>query len=234
MDEAALCMEAWLWTLLRPEVTRVVLAGDVKQLPAQASESGRMLRHERSLMERLVCDLEYDNVATLTVQHRMAPELLAFPNASFYDGMLRTGSYAPTRGEVVRLRATDGREEAVGTSFRNRAEAAAVAAYVRGMETQSDGGTTTVLIAPYQAQCRALLAQGTGCEVHTVDSFQGREADTVVLSVVRDGTAGTLGFWSDPRRVVVALTRARTRLVVVASAPEAWPADAPLRALLLG
>ena len=87
-----------------------------------------------------------------------------------------------------------------------------------------------MLIAPYTAQCRLLLAQGTGREVHTVDSFQGREADGVVLCIVRDGShkGAPLGFWQDARRLVVALTRARVRLVVVASGVDAWPADAPL------
>ena len=228
VDEAALCMEAWVWTLLRPEVARLVLAGDVHQLPARVSESGRALRHDRSLMERLVCDLGYENVATLDVQNRMAPELLALPNAAFYGGALATGPHAPPRGEVVVVRA-DGAEEACGTSHRNRAEADAAAAYVRGLAEDADA----VLLAPYRAQCALLLARATGREVHTVDSFQGREADTVVLCAVRDGAAG-LGFWSDARRAAVALTRARTRLVLVCSHPEAWPADAPLRRLALG
>ena len=92
-----------------------------------------------------------------------------------------------------------------------------------------------VLIAPYAAHCRLLLAQGTRCEVHTVDSFQGREADAVVLCLVRDGSRGA-GFWSDARRLVVALTRARTRLVVVASrslrdADEDTPLHRLVRAL---
>jgi superfamily I DNA and/or RNA helicase len=228
VDEAALCMEAWVWTLLRPEVARLVLAGDTRQLPARVSASGAPLRHERSLMERLV-DLKYEHVARLTVQHRMAPELLAFPNAAFYGGALTTGAGAPARGEVVRVLLADAAEEADGTSRRNRGEAAAAGEWARAHADEPD----VVLLAPYAAQCRLLLAEGTGREVHTVDSFQGREAGTVVLCVVRDGSAG-LGFWDDARRATVALTRARTRLVLVATRPEAWPADAPLRALALG
>ena len=73
-----------------------------------------------------------------------------------------------------------------------------------------------VLLTAYTGQCRLLLALKTGNPVHTIDSFQGREADTVILSVVRDGSAGT-GFWADERRLVVALTRARRRLVIVTS-----------------
>lgn len=226
VDEAAQTMEAWTWTLLRPEVELLVLAGDVKQLPAMTSESGRALRHDRSLMERLVVDLKYDNTVSLTAQHRMAPEILAFPNAAFYEGLLTMGEHAPTKGSVEVVHVAEGQEEAMGTSWGNRAEAE-VAARVAKEDANA------VLISPYAAQCRLLLAQGTGREVHTIDSYQGHEAETIVLSVVRDGSNG-LGFWSDPRRLTVALTRARTRLVVVASGVDRWPEDAPLRRLVEG
>ena len=211
VDEAAQCAEAWVWTLLRAEVEWLVLAGDVKQLPALVSESGKALQHERSLMERLVVHLDYDNVVTLTEQNRMAPEILAYPNARFYGGALTTGPYAPTEGMVEIVRCTEGKEEAVGTSWGNRAEVAAVAHKVAEL-----GDENVVLLTAYTGQCRLLLAQKTGKEVHTIDSFQGREADTVILSVVRDGSNG-LGFWADERRLVVALTRARRRLVIVTS-----------------
>ena len=210
VDEAALCMEAWVWTLLRPTVTRLLLAGDVRQLPARASDTGIALHHERSLLQRLV-ELDYDNAVTLRVQNRMAPELLALVNARYYDDSLVTGPHAPRNGTVVRVPVTDGKEESVGTSYRNCAEAHAAADWVSTHTTPTDD---VVFLVPYQAQCKHLLARKTGREVHTIDSFQGREADVVVLCVVRDGSAG-VGFWQDARRVVVALTRARTTLVLV-------------------
>ena len=83
VDEAAQCMEAWLWTLLRPRVQTLVLAGDVMQLPACTSLTGKTLRHDRSLMERLIVDLKYGNTVHLTEQNRMAPQLLLFPNMYF-------------------------------------------------------------------------------------------------------------------------------------------------------
>ena len=175
VDEAAQLVEAWAWTLLRRDVAHLVLAGDVKQLPAVASESGRALRHERSLMERLVVDCGYANVVTLTEQNRMAPQLLAFPNGAFYDGALRTGPHAPAEGRVRWIVCADGREEEAGTSWANAAEARACA------EAAAEGDDV-VLISPYVAQCRLLLAQRTGRAVHTIDSFQGREADVVACS----------------------------------------------------
>ena len=170
-------------------------------------------------MERLL-SLAYSNVVQLSIQNRMAPEILAFPHEQMYNGSLRQGPHAPLHGRVEVVQVPDGAEETIGTSFRNRPEAVAVAELAR-----KDEGA--VIITPYAAQAHALLSQASGREVHTVDSFQGREADTVILSVVRDGSAG-LGFWEDSRRLTVALTRARTRLVLVVTNPEQWPQDALL------
>ena len=223
VDEAAQCMEAWMWTLFRKEVGRVVLAGDVKQLPACVSESGKQLKHERSLMERLVVDLEYANTVTLHVQNRMAPELLALPNRLFYDSALLSGEHAPRVGRVEIRTLHDATEEVAGTSFRNVAEAREAARIAQEHDC--------VIITPYAGQVQLLLSHGTSREVHTIDSFQGREADTVVLSLVRDGRNG-FGFWSDTRRLAVALTRARTHLVVLASRAHEWPPDGPLGQLV--
>lgn len=216
VDEAAQCMEAWVWTLLRPEVVFLALAGDVHQLPAVVSETGRTLKHDRSLMERLLVR-GYDNVTALTVQNRMCPEILRFPNERFYEGTLTCGPHAPSSGTVEVVDA-NGREAEEGTSYHNSIEADAIR---KLCEAERLTRETTVILCPYVAQCRAILAQGLGVPVHTIDSFQGREADTVVVSLVRDGTSG-VGFWSDDRRVAVALTRARRRLVLVLSNRAAW------------
>ena len=91
-----------------------------------------------------------------------------------------------------------------------------------------------VIITPYQGQTRALLAAGAS-HVHTIDSFQGHEADAVIISTVRQKE---IGFWSDKRRLSVALTRAKHCLRVVGAAHE-WSselsrlaADAETRGLL--
>ena len=220
LDEAAQCMEAWAWTLLRPAVVRLCMAGDVRQLPSLVSESGRKLRHDRSLMGRLLHS-GYPSTE-LTVQNRMAPQVLEIPNALFYDGRLTCGAHAPHEGAVEAALVVDGAETMVGHSYRNAAEADHVASLLASWSEAERAAT--VVLAPYAEQCRLILSKRTGVPVHTVDSFQGREADSVVLSVVRTGASG-LGFWDDPRRVVVALTRARRRLVVVHSirqAPPSW------------
>ena len=125
LDEAAQCMEAWAWTLLRPEVTTLMMAGDVNQLPALVSRSGQGLMHERSLMERLMgCGYPH---STLTVQNRMAPPLLELINAR-YGNRLTCGPHAPTSGSVTWHEVADGHEEERDTSFLNEREADEVAA----------------------------------------------------------------------------------------------------------
>jgi superfamily I DNA and/or RNA helicase len=214
IDEAAQCMEAWIWTLLRSDVTFVAMAGDVHQLPAVVSETGRTFCHDRSLMERLMTQ-NYDNVTSLTEQNRMCPEILALTNGRFYAGRLTCGPHAPQSGIVRIVEVQDGQEMADGTSYYNPREVEEVQKICRNISSN------VTVLCPYVAQCRRILSLGLGAPVHTIDSFQGREADAVVVSLVRDGTAG-LGFWSDYRRFVVALTRARRELVIVVSRRSAW------------
>ena len=203
-------MEAWIWTLLRADVEFVALAGDVHQLAAIVSESGQSLGHDRSLMQRLLSQ-GYGNVTCLTVQNRMCPEILKYPNEQFYEGKLTCGPHAPATGSVEHV-FVEGREEEDGTSFYNLAEVHAIQSLVSEMTDLA----SLVIICPYVAQCRRILALGMGVQTHTIDSFQGREEDTVIVSIVRDGTKG-MGFWNDYRRVVVAFTRARKRFLVVRS-----------------
>jgi superfamily I DNA and/or RNA helicase len=217
-------MEAWTWTLFRNEVERIVLAGDVKQLPALVSESGQQLYHQRSLMERLVVNLKYNNLVCLTEQHRMAPQIVSFPNEMFYDGILTQGNYAPKTGSIEFFCLENSNEECVGVSYRNILEAQQISQIVSKFSEDED----VVILSPYIAQCHQILFHATRCEVHTIDSFQGREADIIILSVVRDGSSG-IGFWNDGRRLTVALTRARKRLIVVASRVDDWPDDTLLK-----
>ncbi len=228
VDEATQAVEpAALLALLR--AGRAVLAGDHLQLPptvlsarAQAGGLGR------SLFERLV-DLHGDAVkVTLAEQHRMHEAIMRFPSEALYGGALRAHPAVAGRAlddaplEVVD---TSGRgfEEAAppgSDSRENEGEAALVVAEVERVLALGLAPGDVAVIAPYDGQVqrlRALLAARVeqGLEVDTVDGFQGREKEAVVVSLVRANEAGEVGFLADVRRMNVALTRARRKLVVV-------------------
>ena len=73
------------------------------------------------------------------------------------------------------------------------------------------------VITPYAAQARLIrrLCEVDGVEVDTVDGFQGREKDVVIISCVRCNREGAIGFLGDTRRMNVALTRAKRKLIVI-------------------
>jgi len=220
VDEAGLLDEVSTWCLLRSATTELVLCGDPAQLEALVSEPGRALAYGRSMFRRLL-ELSYP-AERLGVQRRMHPEIAALAIRRFYPEL--TSDYSPPlvgagdwRAELLGLRVieSEGAEEASGTSWINRWEAR------RGLEAAAElrgalpARSSVVLLVPYAAQadlCRRTCPQGV--EVATVDSFQGREADAVVLLMVRSGPRG---FWHAEGRVCVALTRARHHMTVVAS-----------------
>ncbi len=238
-DEATQATEpVTLAALLR--APRVVLAGDHRQLPPtvvsrEAQQGGLGV----SLFERMVALHGGAARAMLREQHRMSEALMAFPSRQMYEGALRAHPAAAGRtlAEVLREGAdvdagpvlfvdTAGRgwdeERAEGDeSLRNPAEAECV---VRHLASLLDAGldpAEVAVISPYAAQVARLrdLAAARGLdprvEIDTVDAFQGREKDAVLVSTVRSNAEGHIGFLADLRRMNVAITRARRHLLVV-------------------
>jgi ATP-dependent RNA/DNA helicase IGHMBP2 len=104
-----------------------------------------------------------------------------------------------------------------GESRLNRQEAALVVRKVRGLLNSGVAASDIAVIAPYAAQVRLLREQlsVSGLEIDSVDGFQGREKEAVAISLVRSNPQGEIGFLQDIRRMNVALTRARRKLLVV-------------------
>ena len=228
VDEATQAVEpAALLALLRAE--RVVLAGDHRQLPPTviapaAAEGGLGV----SLFERLAEAHGEAALVTLAEQRRMNDAILAFPSRHVYAGRLRGHpSVADARldDEPFLLVDTAGTGMEEGTpegseSRHNEGEAELVAREVERVLALGVAPADVAVISPYDAQVqrlRQLLAVRVeqGLEVDTVDGFQGREKDAVVVSLVRSNEDGEVGFLADVRRMNVAITRARRKLVVV-------------------
>lgn len=236
IDEASQTTEPACWIpLLRCE--RLVLAGDHCQLPptvvsADAAREG----FGRSLMERLIDEYGPELSRLLTVQYRMNQAIMDFSSAEFYDGNLE--AHASVREhllsdlpDIEETEATilplqfidtagagyDEEQEPDGESRRNRQEAALAVRKAQELLTAGLEPRQVAIIAPYAAQVRYLRQQLDipGLEIDTVDGFQGREKEAVIITLVRSNPSGEIGFLADKRRMNVALTRARRRLVVI-------------------
>jgi len=111
----------------------------------------------------------------------------------------------------------DEEREADGDSKFNPQEAALLARKVEGLLTAGVSPADIAVIAPYAAQVRLLRERLSvpGLEIDSVDGFQGREKEAVVVSLVRSNPEAEIGFLADVRRMNVALTRARRKLIVV-------------------
>ena len=231
IDEAAQCQESWTWGLLRDEVRHIYLAGDPMQLPAVVSKEGISFNYDRSLMARLM-KLGYPTTL-LDTQRRMHPDIVKFSNENFYEGKLKTDYKKPKNKLYKNIKPlevidVDGTEERIGTSYRNKAEAEKIMEILGELNIPN-----SVIICPYQAQCSYLRSLLKKCkesnenrinnpsevQVHTIDSFQGRESNCIILSTVRSGDK--MGFWDDHRRLNVALTRAKHILRIVGN-KKAW------------
>ena len=104
-----------------------------------------------------------------------------------------------------------------GESRLNRQEAELVARKVRELLDAGVAAGGIAVISPYGAQVRLLreMLDVPGLEIDSVDGFQGREKEAVVISLVRSNAKGEIGFLADIRRMNVAMTRARRKLLIV-------------------
>ncbi len=236
IDEACQSTEPGCWIpLLRAE--RVVLAGDHCQLPptilsAEAARQGFGV----SLLERLVGRFGDAVTRLLTVQYRMHQQIMDFSSQEFYDGKLLAdesvrqhllrdlpgvtdGPLSEVPVEFIDTAGAgyDEEKEPDGESRLNPSEADLVTRKVQAILELGVRPEDVAVIAPYAAQVRRLrqLLAVPGLEIDSVDGFQGREKEVVVLSLVRSNQEGEIGFLADVRRMNVALTRARRKLLVI-------------------
>ena len=236
IDEACQSTEPGCWIpLLRAD--RVVLAGDDCQLPPTVvSEEAARAGFGVSLFERLNTLAGAQLTRLLAVQYRMHAAIMDFSSAEFYDGQLLADS--SVAGHLLRdlpdvtsepLTATplefidtagaglDEELEPDGESRLNRGEALVVGRKVQALLDAGLAPEQIAVISPYAAQVRLLreAIRAAGLEIDSVDGFQGREKEAVVISLVRCNSRGEIGFLSDVRRMNVAMTRARRKLVMI-------------------
>lgn len=237
IDEAAQALEAACWIPIL-KAGRVILAGDHNQLPPtiKSPEAAKTLRV--TLMEQLVA-LHPDTVVLLQEQYRMHDAIMNFPSQMFYDHSLIAHSSVAT----ATLREDDApflfidtagcgfEEKQDGNGMSNPEEASFVVSHLNSLvdrliqHYEVTDYPTIGIIAPYRHQVellKQLVLKDTMFKtyanfttVNTVDSFQGQERDVIYISLTRSNADNNIGFLSEIRRMNVAMTRARKKLVMI-------------------
>ncbi|RPD49176.1 AAA domain-containing protein [Paracnuella aquatica] len=237
IDEAAQALEPACWIPIL-KAKKVVMAGDHWQLPPtiksdEAAKGGLAT----TLMEKCVA-LHPESVVLLQEQYRMHQTIMGFSSQEFYKNKLiahpSVADHVLAPGDKPLLfidTAGCGFEEKLeSTSLSNEEEARflvqQMVRFVGTLQPQIAAVVTPSIgvISPYRHQVELLkelaakdevLQSYPALSINTIDSFQGQERDAIFISMVRSNTEGVVGFLSDIRRMNVAMTRARKKLVVV-------------------
>ncbi|XP_042505468.1 uncharacterized protein LOC122082032 isoform X2 [Macadamia integrifolia] len=257
IDEAAQALEPATLIplqLLKSNGTKCIMVGDPKQLPATVlSNIASKYLYECSMFERL--QRAGHPVVMLTEQYRMHPEISQFPSLHFYENKLLNGDQMGSKsapfhenaylGPYVFFDITDGQEHhgknSGSLSLYNECEADACVEVLRFLKKRYPSefvGGRIGIISPYKSQVSLLRSRFSSVfgpsitadmEFNTVDGFQGREVDILLLSTVRASdlssnfkdpgiASSTIGFVADVRRMNVALTRAKLSLWILGNA----------------
>jgi ATP-dependent RNA/DNA helicase IGHMBP2 len=238
IDEAGQALEPACWIPIL-KAKKVVMAGDHCQLPPtiksnEAAKEGL----STTLMEKCV-SVHAEAVVLLEEQYRMHKTIMGFSSKEFYGDRLQAHSSVANRslfGGDIPLAFIDTAgcgfdEKLEGTSISNPEEAhfllkhlAGLISQLKVLHTVSEFPSVAV-ISPYKHQVEVLKDQllsyqelrelGDVISVNTIDSFQGQERDIVYISMTRSNAESNIGFLTDIRRMNVAMTRARKKLVVI-------------------
>ncbi|XP_030913103.1 probable helicase senataxin [Geospiza fortis] len=256
VDEAGQSCEVETLIPLIHRCNKLVLVGDPKQLPPTVkSVKAQQYGYDQSLMARLQKHLEEQvqrnmlhslPVVQLTVQYRMHPDICLFPSKYVYGRTLKTAkaieenrcsSEWPFQPYLI-FDVADGREERDNDSYSNPREVKLVMELIRTIkEKRKDLGLRRIgIITPYSAQKKKIQEQldsvfknNSPGEVDTVDAFQGREKDCIIVSCVRANSSegstpphvqansfkGSIGFLASLQRLNVTITRARFSLFIL-------------------
>ena len=236
IDEACQATEPATWIpIIRCQ--KVILAGDHCQLPPtvmspKAEKQGLNI----SLLEKLMNKYEATISRRLTIQYRMHTDIMTFSSREFYDSSLVADNTVSSRlltdlegiikddltDTAVQFIDTSGADfgeelEVGGTSIRNQKEADLACQKVEKLIEYGVQPPQITILSPYTAQVRLLCEsiRHEQVEIASIDGFQGRENDVVIISLVRSNSRKEVGFLADVRRMNVALTRAQRKLIVI-------------------
>lgn len=218
MDEAGQCLEPLVWTII-PLAKKLILAGDPFQLPPTViSEDAKRKGFNVSLLETFVTNAF--PVHLLNIQYRMEAVIAEFSNRYFYGGKLQSDK--PVKADSNHLFFYD----SAGADYTEQEDEHSASLYNpeelrfihRLMDAEGIDPKSTVFITPYNGQLQQAKDYFKDIPFQrfsTIDSFQGQEADAIILSLVRSNPNQQIGFLNDYRRINVAMTRARKKLYII-------------------
>lgn len=215
LDEAGQCLQPFAWCAMK-FAKNCVFAGDPFQLPPTLlSQEASKMEAGKSILEVL---MEQQQAHLLDTQYRMAEQICSYSNTYFYGGKLKTAAPKSENALVFYDTAGSDAEESQELNSGSKLNTGEGDFVLRYLCTEEAKATAWSIISPYQGQV-AYLKQQTelaSLRISTIDSFQGQESDGIILSLVRSNHEQQIGFLSDYRRMNVALTRAKRKLVIFA------------------
>lgn len=238
IDEAGQALEPASWIPIIKS-NKVVFAGDHLQLPptVKSYEAGEKGLKE-TLFEKAIKVNQAD--VLLNEQYRMNEDIMNFSSRVFYKGILKANEHNAhlkvfPNDQPVEFLDTAGtgffeaQHPETRSSF-NQEEAKLIFKHLNNYKEEVLGigydlPQSIGIISPYKAQVELITQMLDESDwepnfkrkitINTVDGFQGQERDMIYISLVRSNETGEIGFLSDERRMNVALTRAKRKLVVI-------------------
>lgn len=216
LDEAGQCIEPLAWCVF-PLAEKIVLAGDHWQLPPTVlSDEAARLGLSRSILEAAIPAVP--SVYLLDTQYRMREPIAGFSSRYFYKGLLQTAANLASGGHHLTFidTAGSGFNETHGPDGVSLVNEGELQVALEILEKEITNKNSTAFISPYSGQVAAARERlPAGPRISTIDSFQGQEMETVIVSLVRSNEEGIIGFLKDYRRMNVAITRAKEQLYVI-------------------
>lgn len=230
IDEASQALEPECWNAMM-KAKRVILAGDHLQLsPTVNSQDAWKLGFNETLLTRMTSVIKYSFL--LNVQYRMNEKILEFSNQEFYKSKLKSA-------DSVRDWLLEGDNEPItfidtsGCGFEEILNPKTRSRYNEGeyyilrehfLQYKKFYGDASIgIISPYSEQVRFLrdkidddkTFEGSDLSIGSIDGFQGQERDVIYITLVRSNMGGEVGFLKDNKRLNVAMTRAKKKLIVI-------------------
>ncbi|MEO7768863.1 MAG: DEAD/DEAH box helicase family protein [Ferruginibacter sp.] len=200
-----------------PFAKKHVLAGDHLQLPPTVLSNEAVHRgFNRSILEKAISSLSH--IFLLNTQYRMRETIAGFSGDYFYKGLLLTADHLKDTGMHIFFidTAGSGYNEISGSNGMSLQNEGELVVAQKLININSLDVLKTAFISPYAGQVTAAKEMlPKEMRISTIDSFQGQEKETIILSLVRSNDTGEIGFLKDYRRMNVAITRAKEHLYII-------------------